>query len=335
MISFWTRYVEVIFNRFKGKIKYYLTFNEINNLFRIPFAAGAVLKIHPQDTSKPNADLTDADLYQAAHHIFIANAKTVQCCKKIDTEAKIGCMMSLSSLATYPYTCDPDDVMGTLSFQRQHHFFMEVMCHGHYPNYIKRIWEEKDINMNITEEERILLEKNTVDFIAFSYYRSAVYQVGAKLRVDTGGTAGIDNPYLSGCSPEPWSWPIDPKGIRYVCNVLNDYYHLPLFIVENGIGLDENLDDNNEIQDDFRIQYTKDHLLQLHEAMQDGCDIMGYLYWGPIDIVSAGTGEMRKRYGFVHVDLDNEGKGTLARTKKKSYNWYKEVICSNGAKLFE
>ena len=144
---------------------------------------------------------------------------------------------------------------------------------------------------------------------------------------------GRDNPYLTGCSPKPWCWPIDPKGIRYVLNVLYDRYHLPLFIVATGIGLDESLDENNEINDIDRIEYIEDHLKYVYEAILDGVEVMGYLYWGPIDIVSAGTGEMKKRYGFIHVDRNNDGTGTLKRTKKNSYDWYKEVITTNGASI--
>ena len=151
--------------------------------------------------------------------------------------------------------------------------------------------------------------------------------------MDTGGASGVENPYLTGTTPEPWKWPIDPKGLRYVCELLTDRYEMPLFIVENGIGLDECRDENGAIHDDFRITYIREHLLQVQEALKDGCDIMGYLYWGPIDVVSAGTGEMRKRYGFVYVDRFNDGSGTLERSKKDSYEWYKHVIETNGESL--
>lgn len=330
LIGFWMNYVRVVFNRYKGKVKYYMTFNEINNIFRMPFAAGGLLKIDPKDTGRPNADLSDQEIYQAAHYIFVANARTVEACHQIDPNAKIGCMLSLSSLATYPYSCNPDDVMGTLQFQRKQKLFLDVMVKGAYPGYVKRIWKEKNMEPVMKPGDLDLIKNNTVDYIAFSYYRSAVYKSDGSITVDTGGAAGIENPYLEGCSPAPWRWPIDPKGIRYVCNLLNDEYGLPLFIVENGIGLDENLDPDGKIVDDFRKKYVKDHLVQINEAVKDGCDIMGYLYWGPIDVVSAGTGEMRKRYGFVYVDRFNDGTGTLKRVRKNSYDWYKQVIETNG-----
>lgn len=315
------------------KVKYWMTFNEINNIFRMPFAAGGVLKTTPNEKGIPNADLTDAELYQAAHYIFVANAKTVELCHEIDPEAKIGCMLSLSSMATYPYSCNPDDVFGALQFQRKQKLFLDVMCKGYYPGYVKRIWNEQNCTPVMNEEDLEIIKNNTVDYIAFSYYRSAVYKSDGSITVDTGGAAGVENPYLEGTSPEPWCWPIDPKGIRYVCNILTDEYNLPLFIVENGIGLDENLDSEGKIHDDFRKKYVKDHLVQIEEAIKDGCDVMGYLYWGPIDVVSAGTGEMRKRYGFVYVDRFNDGTGTLERSKKDSFEWFKNVIETNGEEL--
>ena len=333
LIEYWMNYVKVVFNRYKGKVKYWMTFNEINNIFRIPFAAGGVLKTTPNEKGIPNADLTDAELYQAAHYIFVANAKTVELCHEIDPEAKIGCMLSLSSMATYPYSCNPDDLFGALQFQRKQKLFLDVMCKGYYPGYVKRIWNEQNCTPVMNEEDLEIIKNNTVDYIAFSYYRSAVYKSDGSITVDTGGAAGVENPYLEGTSPEPWRWPIDPKGIRYVCNILTDEYNLPLFIVENGIGLDENLDSEGKIHDDFRKKYVKDHLVQIEEAIKDGCDVMGYLYWGPIDVVSAGTGEMRKRYGFVYVDRFNDGTGTLERSKKDSFEWFKNVIETNGEEL--
>lgn len=330
LIGFWMNYVNAVFNRYKGKVKYYMTFNEINNIFRMPFAAGGLLKPDPVDTSRPNADLTDKEIYQAAHYIFVANAKTVAACHEIDPAAKIGCMLSLSSMATYPYSCNPDDVFGALQFQRKQKLFLDVMCKGAYPGYVKRIWKEEGTEPAVQPGDLELIKGNTVDYIAFSYYRSAVYKSDGSITVDTGGAAGVENPYLEGCSPKPWCWPIDPKGIRYVCNLLTDEYQLPLFIVENGIGLDEKPDGDGKIADSFREKYVKDHLIQINEAIKDGCDIMGYLYWGPIDVVSAGTGEMKKRYGFVYVDRFNDGTGTLERRKKNSYEWFKHVIETNG-----
>ena len=185
------------------------------------------------------------------------------------------------------------------------------------------------------EEGLKLIRDYTIDFISYSYYRSAVYAVDANMISNTGGIKGKSNPYLKECSPQPWAWPVDPKGLRYTMNILNDRYHLPQFIVENGIGLDENLDENGKIDDPFRVRYLEQHLKQIHEAILDGVPCIGYLWWGPIDVVSAGTGEMKKRYGFVYVDRFNDGHGTLERVKKNSYDRYKEIIESNGEVLFK
>lgn len=334
LIGFWEKYVTTVFNRYKGKVKYFMTFNEVNCIMRFPFVGGGVLDIHPTNKEVPNADLTENMIYQACHHLFVANAKTVKIAHEIDPEIKVGCMLTLSGLATYPNSCNPDDVLGALDYQRKmSFFFMDVMCRGAYPAYIKRTWKENGVELTIRDGDLELIKANPVDYIGFSYYRSSVYKAGTEMSMSTGGSAGVTNPYLTACSPKPWSWPVDPKGLRYVCNVLTDRYNMPLFIVENGIGLDENRDEKGEIHDDFRRTYIHDHLVQVREALKDGCDIMGYLYWGPIDVVSAGTGEMRKRYGFVYVDRFNDGHGTLERSKKDSYDWYKKIIESNGAAL--
>lgn len=333
LIGFWTRYVETVFKRYKGKVHYYLTFNEINNLFKIPFAAGGVLDIHPEHTERVNQDLTKKQLYQAAHYIAVANAKTVKLAHELCPDAKIGAMLSLSSLATYPTTCDPKDVLAAQRFQHQQMFFLDLFCKGTYSGTAKREWAEKDCQPVMQEGDLELIRANTVDFIAFSYYKSCVIKDGEVMKTDTGGAYGANNPYIKQYSPAPWRWPVDPYGLRYLCNFLNDHYNKPLFIVENGIGLDENPDENGRIEDPFRVQYVHDHLVQLREAIRDGCDVMGYLYWGPIDIISAGTGEMKKRYGFIYVDKDNDGKGTLKRSKKESFTWYKHVIETNGKEL--
>lgn len=335
LIDFWDRYTTTVFKRYKGKVKYYMTFNEINNLWRMPFPAGGILDINPENKELPNADLTEAELYQAAHYILVANAKSVKSCHEIDPEAQIGCMLSLSPLAVYPETCNPDDVFGAMEEQHKHLFWLDTMVKGYYPGYAKRYMKDHGIELKMKDGDLELIGDNTVDYIGYSYYRSSVYSSKKAMSGDTGGSKGAVNPYLKECSPEPWCWPVDPKGIRYIANLLEDNYGIPQFIVENGIGLDENLDENGEIDDEFRRRYIEEHLREINEAIKDGCSIIGYLYWGPIDVVSAGTGEMKKRYGFVYVDRFNDGHGTLERRKKKSYDWYKKVIETNGDCLDE
>ena len=333
MIGFWLRYAETILNRYKDKVKYWLTFNEINNLFKIPFAAGGCLDIHPKHTEKINQDLTKKELYQAAHYIAVANARTVQLARSINPDMKIGAMLSLSSLATYPATCDPRDVIAVQKFQHQQHFFLDLFCRGAYSGLAEREWREKNWTPAMKDGDLELIAGNTVDYIAFSYYKSCVLKDGETMKTDTGGVYGANNPYITEYSPKPWRWPVDPLGLRYLCNYLNDLYHKPLFVVENGIGLDEGPDSSGKIADDFRVKYVSEHLKQLKEAILDGCPVMGYLYWRPIDIVSAGTGEMKKRYGFIYVDKDNEGSGTMERKKKRSFDWYRHVIATNGVEI--
>lgn len=335
LIEFWKRYVSTVFERYKGKVKYWLTFNEVNNMKHNPFVAGGILSLNPADKNDPIGSITDKEKWQGYYNICVANAWTVKLCKEIDPTAKVGCMLTCSCVATYPYNCDPDNVFGAYDAQRMSNFYFgDVFCLGIIPGYVKRVWREKNCEPEMREEELQLIKEYTVEFFSFSYYRSSTFD-GAISLGDTGGLVGKENPYLTGCSPEPWKWPIDPKGIRYVLNVLYDRYHLPLMIVENGIGLDEHLDENGEIADPDRIQYVEDHLKYVHEAILDGVEVLGYLYWGPIDIVSAGTGEMRKRYGFVYVDRFNDGTGTLERKIKNSYYRYKEIIESNGEVLLE
>lgn len=333
LIEFFDRYAVTVFQRYQGKVKYWMTFNEINNAFRMPYAAAGVVSFPPEDPSEPVKHLSHQTIYQACHHMFVANALATKRLRAIDPQAQMGIMCSFSALATYPYDCDPENVFGAMQFRRNSWFFSDVMCRGHYPGYIKRIWQEENSAPEIREGDLEVLQNYTSDYIAFSYYRSAVYTKEAEMRVDTGGAKGYDNPFLKEKSPEPWSWPIDPLGLRYVMNELTDRYELPLFIVENGLGLDETPDEMNRIHDPARCRYLKMHLEEIAEAIKDGCEVLGYLWWGPIDIVSAGTGEMKKRYGFIYVDRHNDGSGDLHRLRKDSFDYYKQIIETNGENL--
>ncbi|MDD8047989.1 MAG: glycoside hydrolase family 1 protein [Thomasclavelia sp.] len=337
MIDFWMNYVKTVFTRYKGKVKIWLTFNEVNALFRMPLVAGGVLTIKdPKDPSDPIGSTTLQDQWDAYHNLLVANALTVQACHELDPDSQIGCMMTASSTATYPYNCDPKNVLGALDTQRMGiFFFADPFCLGIVPTYLKKVWKEDKVTVNFTDEELKLIKEHTVDLLTFSYYRSTTFEKDSHIAGDTGGLVSKENPYLKDKAPEPWGWAVDPEGLRYTLNVLYDRYHLPLLIVENGVGLDENLNEKGTIDDDFRIHYMEEHLKNVHAAIEDGVDCRGYMYWGPIDVVSAGTGEMKKRYGFVYVDRFNDGHGTLERKLKKSYYWYKEVIDSNGENLLK
>jgi len=319
LIDFFVKYCEVVFNRYQDKVKIWMGFNEINNIHNIPTAAGGI--ILKEDENKLQS------IYQASHHLFVASAIVAKRCHEIIPESKMGAMLSLSGV--YPNTCHPDDVFETYELRRRSLFYSDVLLRGEYPNYIQRVWAENDVELEVEHGDLEIIKMHTADYLGFSYYRTTTHKAGTPIDGHTGGIVGTKNPYLE---ETPWGWQIDPKGFRYVCNELYDRYQKPLFVVENGMGNVDKVEDG-KIEDDYRIDYIKSHIEAMKDAIKDGVDLMGYTYWGPIDIVSAGTGEMKKRYGFIYVDRDNNGEGTLARKKKKSFNWYKQVIESNGEDL--
>jgi len=321
LITFFEHYCRTVFNRYKDKVKIWMTFNEINNALNMPFGAAGI-RVSSEATKRQ-------EIYQACHHMFVASAIATKLCHEIIPDAKIGCMLSLGGL--YPNTCHPDDVFATYEARRHSLFFSDVMLRGYYPSYIQRVWQEHEVNVAMEDGDLDLIQAYPADYLGFSYYKSTTFKEGLPLMGHTGGIAGIKNPYLEVTA---WGWEIDPKGLRYVCNELYDRYQKPLFLVENGYGGHDEPDANGEIHDNERIDYLKKHLVQLAEAIADGVELMGYTWWGPIDIVSMGTGEMRKRYGFIYVDKDNEGRGTLERRKKKSFDVYKQIIATNGEVLF-
>ena len=335
MISFFERYVQTVMKRYGEKVKYWMTFNEINNIYNMPFAAGGFLPSH-YNLEAPDiaSNYTQKDLYQAIHHLLVASALAVKTCHELCPKAICGGMITSSPVAIYPYSCNPDDVLGTMELRRRTFLFTDVMCRGEYPTYIHRVWREQNCAPDIESGDLQILKSTSVDYLAVSYYRSSTYksdfQTEGGAGALTSGANGAVNPYLTETTPAPWCWPIDPKGLRYVLNELTDRYQLPIFIVENGIGLDETEIPGQMIEDSERIHYLEEHLKQVAEAIKDGCQVMGYLWWSPIDIVSAGTGEMRKRYGFVYVDRFNDGSGDLHRTPKCSYKRYQEIIKNNG-----
>jgi 6-phospho-beta-glucosidase len=320
LIDFYLRYCEVIFNRYKDKVKYWMTFNEINAIHFIHFAAGGI-RI-PEGVNKLQY------VFQASHHMFLASSLAVKLGHNINPDFKIGCMLTLSTM--YPATCHPDDVLGTYEMKRRSWYFSDVMMRGYYPSYAEKMWKEAGVKVEMEAGDEEILRQGLCDYIGFSYYRSSLYEHGMAIMGSTAGNTGSSNPYLE---TTPWGWQIDPKGIRLVCNEIYDRYQKPMFIVENGLGNIDKVEENGSIIDDYRIQYVSDHLKAVYEAIQEGCDIIGYTYWGCIDLVSAGTGEMKKRYGFIYVDRNNDGKGTLKRSKKKSFYWYKRVIETNGNNL--
>ncbi|MDO5349947.1 MAG: glycoside hydrolase family 1 protein [Lachnospiraceae bacterium] len=327
LIGFFERYCRTIFTRYGSKVKYWLTFNEINSLLHAPFMSGGIMT--------PAEELSQEDLYQAMHHELVASALAVKLGHELMPGAKIGCM--ILGITTYPLTPDPDDIIATMLKDRETMIFADIHARGKYPSYLKQYFKDHQIQIQMEPGDEEML-KHTVDFISFSYYSSNCATVHTELGVSTGGnlSRGYKNPYLKASE---WGWQIDPKGLRYTLNKLYDRYQLPLFIVENGLGAVDQLVtlENGEktVLDDYRIDYLRQHLLQVREAIHDGVEVMGYTSWGCIDVVSASTAEMKKRYGYIYVDRNDDGSGTLKRYRKKSFGWYQRVIETNGASLDE
>ncbi|KQY94064.1 6-phospho-beta-glucosidase [Paenibacillus sp. Root52] len=324
MVGFFEKYAKTLFNRYKGKVKYWMTFNEINMLLHLPYIGAGIVLQEGQDKEQL--------LYQAAHHELVASALAVKACHEIIPGAQIGCMLAAGMV--YPYTSNPDDVWKAMELDRESFFFIDVQSKGAYPGYTKRFFREHNIHIDMQPEDAVILQQNTVDYIGFSYYASRCTSADPEvLKNSTEGNVfgSVKNPYLQASE---WGWTIDPKGLRITCNQLHDRYGKPLFIVENGLGATDVLLDNDTVEDDYRIEYLNSHFAEMAEAIQDGVEILGYTSWGPIDLVSAGTGEMKKRYGYIYVDRNNDGTGTLRRVRKKSFHWYKDVIANNGAQYF-
>lgn len=322
LIGFYENYVRVIFERYKNKVKYWLTFNEINSILHAPFMSGGI--------NTPKEELSQQDLYQAIHHELVASALATKIGHEINPDMKIGCMVL--SMPTYPLTPSPDDVIKAMEEEHKNYFFGDVHVRGKYPGYMKRYFRDHNIEIKFAPEDEELL-KNTVDFVSFSYYMSIC--ATADKAIESQGNAnilpGVPNPTLKASE---WGWQIDPQGLRYVLNMYYDRYQKPLFIVENGLGavdvLVEDENGNKTVEDDYRIEYLRGHLLQVREAIADGVELLGYTSWGCIDVVSASTAQLKKRYGYIYVDRNDDGTGTFQRYKKKSFDWYKNVIKTNG-----
>lgn len=323
MIDHYLKLCHVLFTEYKGMVKYWLTFNEINMILHAPFmGAGLVFE---------DGENEEAIKYQAAHHELVASALATKMAHEIDENNQIGCMFAAGS--AYPFTCKPEDVWQALCTDRENYFFIDVQSKGYYPSYALTQLTRNNICPVFEDGDSKLLKENTVDFVAFSYYNSRCIASNPDPKDVAEGNlfASARNPYLTFSA---WGWPIDPLGLRITLNEVYDRYQKPLFLVENGLGAIDEIDENGHIEDDYRIEYLSKHIQAMKDAVElDGVDMMGYTSWGPIDLVSASTGEMKKRYGFIYVDLDNEGNGTLKRSKKKSFDWYKKVICTNGEDL--
>lgn len=319
LVDAFVKYATTAFERYRGKVKYYLTFNEINLIEVAPYVAGGL--IHADDQSIANA----------AYHQFLASAKTVMAAHASYPEIKVGMMLAFGP--SYGLTADPYDQLLAHQMQDNTLFFSDVQMLGKYPKYKLLAYERAGITLPEQEGDAEILQKGVCDFLSFSTYGSNTFTTHQE--TDKGGGNGADgrqvaNPYLK---TNAWGWGTDPQCLRIALNIFENRYHCPLWCVENGIGWNDVFEDGT-VHDDYRIDYMRCNIQSMKDAVElDGVDLMGYLYWGCVDMVSNGEGEMAKRYGQVYVDADNYGQGTFKRSKKDSYFWYQKCIRSNGEDL--
>lgn len=322
IIDFYLNYCNAIFKRFRDKVRYWITFNEINMLMHLPFM-GAGIRFAEGENEL-------AVKYQAAHHELVASAYATKLAHEINSGFQVGCMLAAGSV--YSYSCRPEDVWESRKKDRENYFFIDVQARGEYPAYAKKLLEREGIGLEMGPWDARILKEHTVDFISLSYYNSRCVRTDGQGEASGGNVfASAKNPYLT-CSQ--WGWPIDPMGLRITLNDLYDRYQKPLFIVENGLGARDKVDEDGTIADDYRIDYLRSHIRAMMAAVdEDGVELLGYTPWGCVDLISATTGEMSKRYGFIYVDKDDRGNGTLKRVRKKSFGWYRAVIAANGENL--
>ena len=316
------RYAETCFKEYSGLVHYWLTFNEINILLHSPFSGAGIAFQEGENRSQV--------IYQAAHHVLLASATATRLAHQYDPANQVGCMLAGGSF--YPYSCNPEDVWESVQKEQENLLFIDVQVRGRYPGYARKLFAEKQVQLHTEPGDDALLRENTVDFISFSYYASRCVAASLEGKAVNDGNVvrSVKNPYLQ---TSQWGWAIDPLGLRITMNQLYDRYQKPLFLVENGLGAHDTVEPDGSVHDDYRIDYLRRHIEAVKQAVSDGVELMGYIAWSGIDLVSASTGEMSKRYGFVYVDKQDDGTGTLARSKKDSFDWYQKVIRSNGANL--
>lgn len=320
-IELYKKLVTTLFERYKNHVKYWLTFNEINIMTSACFMAAGIIFRKDENRYK--------SIYDAVHHVLVAGAWATKLCHDIIPNAQVGCMLNAGIY--YPKTCNPNDVLKAQEENRKHYMFSDVQVRGSYPDFVLKEFERNNYKLPFQGDDAEVLLLNTADFVSFSYYSTRVADAMGEGKYDSNLLKSAGNPYLE---KEPWGRFMDPVGLRITMNEIYDRYQKPLFIVENGLGAMDEPDENGFVHDDYRIHYLHDHIVEMKKAVEiDGVKLIGYTCWGPIDLVSVATGEMRKRYGFIYVDRNDIGEGTLKRTKKKSFDWYTQVIASNGEKL--
>lgn len=326
LIAFYERYAKVVLTRFHSKVKYWMTFNEINSALHFPaLSQGMVLSNGAGDFK---------NIAQAWHNQFVASSLAVKIGHELDPDLKIGCMIIYAT--TYSLDANPVNQAATMEQNQIFNYYCaDVQVRGEYPGYTNRFLNSRGVkfeDLDIIKEDLDLLKAYPVDYVGFSYYMSSAVTVTGDESDTVAGNllGGVRNPFLKASE---WGWQIDPVGLRIALNELYNRYQKPVFVVENGLGAVDEITAEGQIIDDYRIDYLRAHIEQMAKAIEDGVDLMGYTPWGCIDLVSASTGEMSKRYGFIYVDLDDKIEGSGKRMKKKSFDWYKQVIASNGADL--
>ena len=320
MIELYEKYATVLFKEYKGLVKYWLTFNEINSTL-------LMLNLFGNNVTD---DAVYQHAYQKLHYQFVASARAVKAAHEIDPNYVVGNM--ICGIVNYPLTPDPKDILANRhSWEQNLYYCGDVQCKGAYPSFAKRLWAEHNVKLDITDQDLADLAAGKVDLYTFSYYMSNVVTThDVTDKVEGNFAAGARNPYLN---YSEWGWATDPTGLQYYLEIMNDRYQLPMMVVENGLGAVDKIAEDGKIHDDYRIDYLRQHIEAMGKAVDNGVDLIGYTTWGCIDLVSAGTGQMSKRYGFIYVDRDDEGNGSLKRMKKDSFDWYKQVIASNGENL--
>ncbi|WYJ77096.1 6-phospho-beta-glucosidase [Enterococcus sp. DIV2402] len=317
VIDFFVHYARILLERYKGKVNYWIICNQVN---LVPVVQFGSLGIYDDQTEN-----MEELMYQAVHNQFVAGAKVVQLGKEIDPNVQLGTMVADGTF--YPATCKPEDVVLTMKKNRMQYYFTDVQLRGKYPQFALRYFEENGITLPIQEDDLTILENNTMDFLAISYYYTRIVD---STKNTIAPFDGEQNPFLK---PTPWEWRADPLGFYNCLSQYWDRYEVPLMIAENGLGAIDQVEADDSIHDEYRIEYLRQHIKQLKECVKDGVDVLAYLSWGPIDIVSSSSAEMSKRYGYIYVDLDDLGQGSGRRLKKDSFYWYQKVIETNGKKL--
>ena len=310
-IDMFVKYCETIFRRYKNKVKYWITVNQINLYEHESFNHLGI----PADQVE---NLTDAK-YQGLHNELVACAKAMAIGRQINPDFRFGCMLYHAN--AHPETGSSENMMEAIRQNHMQYYFTDMSARGGIPSYMWRFYEENNIHVDITPEDEEAL-KTTVDFISFSYYYTRNVNEQGEL---------INNRFIK--STNAWGWGLDPVGLRVALNQYWDRYQLPLMVTENGMGFYDKVEEDGSIHDPYRVEFYREHLKQVKEAIYDGVDVVGYYAWGPIDIVSCSSCEMEKRYGFIYVDLDNSMHGSAKRSLKDSYAWMKQTIASNGENL--